>query len=445
MHSNEGVWTARVPGELLATCPGIYLAGLALAYGLISLVGLGPPSINLLLLAIMGLMALAGWKISHYYYFTRWTDLAVSGLPKEQTPQPWWLRGCMIAPGLTVAIAIAFFMKGEESKKTRTEAYQRYASRADAKTVKEAVDRYHDECFDDAHVRILRKKHFSKTRYFELMDERMEMTFAIHERVRQIIEPPPEPVIPARQDPPDPPKVHPADLINPARKKPPIEPTPAVTPTPTPQVDPPKVEQLPKKPVAPAAKRPETVEEALADLSSGEDRKVDLALLALRSQSIAVVDEQRSRVSKKLLAVLDEGSQSDHEVLGALERWKADETPVELASRLAKTPERDRYALYDTLEKWKDPRTVDALVAMMATDEKARQTLQYFNADSEEPLIVHLKEHPDLKVRLSICALLSKLGGEKSLAALREVYKERPMQKAATESIRTIQRRPKSN
>jgi len=443
MHSDEGVWTARVPGELLATCPGIYLAGLALAYGLISLVGLGPPSINLLLLAIMGLLALAGWKISHYYYFTRWTDLAVSGLPKEQTPQPWWLRGCMIAPGLTVAIAIALAMRGQMSKETREEAYQRYASRADAKTVKEAVDRNHDECFEDAHVRIIRKRHFSKTRYFELMDERMETTFALHERVRQIIEPPPE--VPASQDPPDPPNVHPADLINPARKRPPIEPAPAVSPTPTPQVDPaPKVEPTPRKPVAPAAKKPDTVEEAMADLASGENRKIDLALLTLGTPHIPVVDEQRSPVSKKLLAVLDEGSQSDSSVLSALERWKADSTPVELASRLAKTPERDRYALFDTLKKWKDPRTVDALVAMMTTDERALGTLQEFNADCEDPLIVHLKEHPDLKVRLTICALLSKHGGEKSLAALREVYKERPMQKAATESIRTIQRRPKA-
>lgn len=173
MNYQNGTWTATISGRRMATCPGVYLSGTALLYGLLSLVGLGIPSINLFLLAIMGFFALAGWRIAHHFYYKRWTDLASRDLPKAQTPQPWWIWFLMIAPGLAVAAAIGSSMAAEESREIREEAYQRYAGRGDAKLVRDAVDRFHARCYDAAHQRIIKRRIFFKSRYFELMDERI--------------------------------------------------------------------------------------------------------------------------------------------------------------------------------------------------------------------------------------------------------------------------------
>lgn len=84
-------------------------------------------------------------------------------------------RLILVAVVVAAAFAYSAYRKSDQSNEVRQSAYARYADLGEARRVRQAVDRYHDECFDACYRSGGRRRaaSFDESRYFQMMDERV--------------------------------------------------------------------------------------------------------------------------------------------------------------------------------------------------------------------------------------------------------------------------------
>ena len=396
-------------------------------YGVARLFGSGIAEAEPVPTIVSFVLLFGGYAVVDQFHTRVWTDFAARELRGNQVIEPRWMKIAPIVLGVPLFASFAMWSHDSKSEEIREDSYQRYASWAAPEDVREVVDQFHDECFDECYVPARRRRSakFDESKYRAMMDE----------RVLPILKEKPKPASPDPETPsqeaetPDGIVEQPGSSTGGGRSS-------ALTPRfgegrnpSTPPVD--------LGPVDAA-----TIDRLLADLASGNIQMRGKASVELtRMQPTA---EHRAAVMETVFKLMDSGDPvATMTATQIIKRWASPQNAVELARRLPEANTACRQVLFELLEQFADPQTAPLVAKMLPQSQlEVTRILEAIGSPAEESVHPYLN-HPNLPVAIAACRLLGRIGTERSIPALTAIAngQEFAVAGAARMAVEQIRRR----
>ena len=160
---------------------------------------------------------------------------------------------------------------------------------------------------------------------------------------------------------------------------------------------------------------------------------------------LPVVPDRQAEVCELLYANLKMDDQTAGWAADALGVWGTKHSTVMLAEKLKSANQHIRMRCITALSKIGDPSAIPILVQRLADRSDryaARRALEQFGAQTEPALLPVIKS-PDDQTRDAAIYLLGKIGGQRSIAALKKLSSQPRARFPAERAIREIERRLK--